>query len=493
MRRPITLFLTLLAALPLPGMAQGGGARTATLMHLNDVYEITPTGDGESGGLARVATLRRQLRRSVPGLITTLGGDFLSPSALGLAEVGGGRLAGKQMVAVLNAVGVNWATLGNHEFDVREAEFRSRMAEARFRVVVANVTDTAGQLFPNTVRHAVLRVRTAGGTLRLGLVGVVLADNNPSWVRFEDPIASVQREVKALADSSVDAIIALTHLTLAQDQQLAEQVPELALLMGGHEHENYLIRRGPHFTPIVKADANVRTVAVVALTVPRRGARAVVSVRFVPIDASLRADPVVAREAANWVRLGDSAFRAAGLDPTATVTTLTEALDGRESTVRVREGRLTALIAEALRADVPGAEVGLMNGGSIRIDDVIAPGPITQYDVIRILPFGGRVSGTTMTGALLQQVMDQGTANRGSGGFLHVAGAVRDGDRWLIGGAPLDPARRYTVATTDFLLTGRERGLGYLAPGNAGLGPITEYRDIRQAVMDRLRAVYGTP
>ena len=74
-----------------------------------------------------------------------------------------------------------------------------------------------------------------------------------------------------------------------------------------------------------------------------------------------------------------------------------------------------------------------------------------------------------------------------------MAGAVRDGDRWLIGGAPLDPARRYTVATTDFLLTGRERGLGYLAPGNAGLGPITEYRDIRQAVMDRLRAVYGTP
>lgn len=493
MRRPIALISSLLLALPLPGHAQGAGPRTATLMHLNDVYEITPTGDGKSGGLARVATLREQLRRSVPGLITTLGGDFLSPSALGLAEIGGSRLAGKQMVAVLNAVGVNWATLGNHEFDVREAEFRSRMAEARFRVVVANVTDTAGRLFPNTVRHAVLRVRTPGGTLRLGLVGVVLSDNNPSWVRFEDPLTSVQREVKALADSSVDAIIALTHLTLAQDQQLAEEVPELVLLMGGHEHENYLIRRGPHFTPIVKADANVRTVAVVSLTVPRRGARAVVAVRFVPIDASLRANPVVAREAATWVRLGDSAFRAAGLDPSAAVTKLTEALDGRESTVRVRPGRLTALIAEALQAEVPRAEVGLMNGGSIRIDDVIAPGPITQYDVIRILPFGGRVSGTTMTGALLQQVMEQGTANRGSGGFLHVAGAVRDGDRWLVGGVPLDPARRYTVATTDFLLTGRERGLGYLAPGSAGLGSITEYRDIRQAVMDRLRAVYGTP
>ena len=87
MRRPTALILTLLMVLPLSGQAQGAGPRTATLMHLNDVYEITPTGSGESGGLARVATLRQQLRRSVPGLITTLGGDFLSPSALGLAEV----------------------------------------------------------------------------------------------------------------------------------------------------------------------------------------------------------------------------------------------------------------------------------------------------------------------------------------------------------------------------------------------------------------------
>jgi 5'-nucleotidase len=151
------------------------------------------------------------------------------------------------------------------------------------------------------------------------------------------------------------------------------------------------------------------------------------------------------------------------------------------------------VIAEALRAEVPGAEVGLMNGGSIRIDDVIAPGPITQYDVIRVLPFGGRVSGTTMTGALLEQVLQQGETNRGTGGYLHPVGVTRDGERWLVGGAPLDPARRYTVATTDFLLTGKEKGLGYLAPGNAGLGPIINYRDIRQAVIDRLRAVYGAP
>ena len=493
MRRALHLLIALVLTLPGASQAQGRGPRTATFLHFNDVYEIGAIDGGKIGGLARVATFARQLRRTLPGVVTTLGGDFLSPSALGLAEIGGERLAGRQMVSVLNAVGVSWATLGNHEFDVREAEFRARMAEARFPVVVSNVVDSSGKRFPNTVASAVLRLRTAGGTLRVGLIGVVLRDNAPAWTRFEEPLAAATREVTALADSNVDVIIALTHLTLAADQQLAEQIPQIALIMGGHEHENYLIRRGPHFTPIVKADANIRSVALVRLTLPGRGARPVVDVRFVPIDSSLREDPAVAREVSTWVARGDSAYRAAGMDPTATVTKLTEALDGREATVRVRPGRLTTVIAEALRAEVPGAEVGLMNGGSIRIDDVIAPGPITQYDVIRVLPFGGRVSGTTMTGALLEQVLQQGETNRGTGGYLHPVGVTRDGERWLVGGAPLDPARRYTVATTDFLLTGKEKGLGYLAPGNAGLGPIINYRDIRQAVIDRLRAVYGAP
>jgi hypothetical protein len=47
------------------------------------------------------------------------------------------------------------------------------------------------------------------------------------------------------------------------------------------------------------------------------------------------------------------------------------------------------------------------------------------------------------------------------------------------------------VATTDFLVTGRERGLDYLAPGNAGVGAVTMYRDIRRAVIDELQRQFG--
>ena len=129
-----------------------------------------------------------------------------------------------------------------------------------------------------------------------------------------------------------------------------------------------------------------------------------------------------------------------------------------------------------------------MNSGSVRIDDVLPPGPITQYDIIRILPFGGRVLKATFDGALLAQVLDVGLKNQGTGGFLQTAGVTRDGDRWLVEGEPLNPSGRYTVAITDFLLTGGETNLGFLVRTNPQVHDVQELRDVRQAVIEELKA-----
>src|SRR6187200_3435981 len=93
-------------------------ATAITFAHFNDVYEIDAVENGASGGIARLATTLDRLRRTSAPVVTTLGGDFLSPSALGTAVVAGERLDGRQMVDLLNTVGLQWATLGNHEFDL---------------------------------------------------------------------------------------------------------------------------------------------------------------------------------------------------------------------------------------------------------------------------------------------------------------------------------------------------------------------------------------
>lgn len=457
------------------GSPADGQTRTITILHFNDVYEITPVNAGKSGGLARVANLRARLKRQHAGLLTTLGGDYLSPSALGTARVNGQRLAGRQMVDVLNFVGVDWATFGNHEFDVGETAFRARLAESRFRLVASNVTDASGQPFPGTLNSAVVPVRGAGGLVRVGLVGLTIDANDQPWVKYADPVISARRAIAGLK-GKCDVIVALTHLDLAGDQRLAEEVPEIDVILGGHEHENWIYERGADFTPIVKADANVRSVAIV--TVRITSGRVTAAARIQPIDERTTLGPRTTALVRKWVAQAYAAFRADGFDPDREVTTIAAPLDGRESAVRSRATNLTDLILSAMRAEAK-TDIAVFNGGSIRIDDVLAPGPVTQYDVIRVLPFGGKIVRATFTGALLSRVLQIGEQNRGTGGFLHAAGVP----------AAIDPNGRYTVAISDFLLTGAEANLDFLRRDNPAITDVSDLRDVRMALIDELKRI----
>jgi 5'-nucleotidase / UDP-sugar diphosphatase len=109
-----------------------------TILQLNDVYSTVPV-DG-AGGLARVATLEQRLTRDGATTLMMLAGDFLSSS------VASTIFKGEQMIAALNAAGLDVATLGNHEFDFGAEILLQRMAEARWHWGVA--------IHRQNVRHA---------------------------------------------------------------------------------------------------------------------------------------------------------------------------------------------------------------------------------------------------------------------------------------------------------------------------------------------------
>lgn len=485
--------LLLLACLTLTSTfivnAQAPAKAVLTIVHLNDIYEITPVEGGRSGGLARAATVVSQLKRTNAPVLVTLGGDYVSPSALGTARVNGEALAGRHMVDVLNASGLQWATLGNHEFDISEAAFKARMSEQKFKVVVSNATDAQGQPFANTVRTAIVTVTAGGRPVRIGLIGIIIDSNKKPWVKYLPPVETAKTVVAELA-GKVDAIVALTHLSLAGDAELAEAVPQINLILGGHEHENWMLRRGAHFTPIIKADANVRSLAIVSMSFGAKGTRPTVDARLQVVDDRIKPLPAVDALVKKWTAAAFDAFRRDGFTPEASVVTLSEPLDGREATVRNREGKLTQIIANALK-HAANAEIGIFNGGSVRVDDVLTPGPLTEYDIIRVLPFGGKVVRASFEGALLAKVLDQGLGNAGTGGYLHSSdGAVRTSAGWVINSAPLDPARRYVVGISDFLLTGGETNLAYLTRNNAGVHDAEDLGDVRRAMIDELKRSY---
>ncbi|MBD1847180.1 bifunctional metallophosphatase/5'-nucleotidase [Cyanobacteria bacterium FACHB-63] len=470
-----------------------------TLLHLNDIYEITPVEGGKRGGMARVATLRQRLLAKNPRTFTLLAGDALSPSALGTAKVNGRRLAGQQMVAAMNAIGFDYATLGNHEFDLSKEEFLQRLNESKFRWISANVDNEAGQAFPKVERSQILTVKgNRGTTVRVGLIGLTIDSNPANYVRYRDPIQTAKNQVAALR-GKVDAIVALTHLSLAEDQQLAAAVPEIDLILGGHEHENVqqwrLVQRPVRSSrcidkgiPIFKADANARTVYVHTLRYDTTSRCLTIDSQLQPITAALPDDPKTAEVVQDWLQKGFQAFRESGFEPNQAVATTTESLDGLEESVRNRSTNLTDLIAKAMLREVGDAELSIFNGGSIRIDDRLPPGTISQYDIIRILPFGGKVLSVEIPGALLKRVLDQGRANRGSGGYLQTANVeYNDKTGWQIQGKPLESDRTYKVAINDFLMSGKEQNLGFLSLQAPGVKLTAEKRDIRFAVIQEMQ------
>ena len=462
-----------------------------TILHFNDIYEITPVSGGKEGGIARVATLRKQLLARNPNTITTLGGDLFSPSAVGTAEYQGDRLAGRQMVDVLNHFGLDYATFGNHEFDVTESQFQKRMQEAKFTWVSSNVFNADGLSYDGVQQNLVVHFEhpKSNKTFRIGLFGLTLSTNKAGYVRYTDPLMVAGQQVAQLF-GQVDFIIALTHQSIADDVALVQQNPQVDLVLGGHEHINYQRWRGSRFAPILKGDANARSVYVVDLYFDPATGQTEVKPTFVPIDAQLDEDPAVKAVVGQWVTIAFNAFRQQGFEPEKVITQITEPLDGLESSVRSTQTNLTRLIADSMMKAYPDAELSLYNSGAIRIDDTLPPGKITVYDVIRILPFGGQVQLATIKGSLLTKVLNQGLVNKDTGGFLQSANTQRQNGVWLVNGKTIDASKTYRLAINDFLASGRERGLNDLKPGNPDFVIIQsgegQAYDMRQLLIDAL-------
>lgn len=458
------------------------------ILQFNDVYELTPTNG--VGGFARLSTLKKQILAENPNTITVLAGDYFSPSAIGTAKVDGERLSGKQMIATLNAVGIDYATFGNHEFDVKDKEFAARLSEQKFKMISANVFEASGKPIANTPANVIFEVKNADGkSMKVGMFSVTLDVNPQPYVKLSDYFIAAEIQVKALRPQ-VDILIAMTHLAIDQDLRLAQNFPEIDLIMGGHEHENIIVRRGANLTPICKADANLHTVFVHRFAYDTSTKKKKLDHELITLDDKIASDPAVEVVVNDWINKAYDGFRKEGFEPTNVVAKTTDPLDGLETSVRNHPTKLTQLIAEGMLKVVPAAQLAVFNGGSIRVDDVLPPGSLTEYDIIRVLPFGGDVVSVTMTGTLLKKVLAQGMANKGKGGYLQTAKVGYGEKGWLIADSPISEEATYTVAVSDFLVTGKERGLEFLNPQNPELKIIGKHGDIRKALILRTKEAY---
>ncbi|WP_337045181.1 bifunctional metallophosphatase/5'-nucleotidase [Emticicia sp. 17c] len=476
-----------------------------TFLHLNDVYEISPLDNGKIGGMARVATVRQNLLHENPNTITVLSGDFLSPSVTGTLRYEGKGIKGRQMVDVMNAVGVDWVCFGNHEFDLDEKDLQERINESKFNWLNSNALEKInGKLepfgkvvngtkmpFPKTQIYTFKNAK--GEEVKMGMFGIVLPSNPKDYVWYDD-FFEVARKTYNELKPQCDFVVALTHINRVDDIALAGMVPELKLIMGGHDHDNMIEKIGDVI--MAKADANAKTAYIHRVVYNKATGKASVKSELKKINDQIPDNPEAAMVVKKWEDIADASFKAIGINKNEVITDLKEPLDGHESTVRNQQALMGSMIAKAMTAATPDAtDCTFFNGGSIRIDDVVS-GKMTQLDVLRVLPFGGKVIEVKMRGRLLEQILETGLKNKGSGGYLQWDRITYEAakNEWYINGKLLDVNQEYKVVTSDFLLTGKERNLDFFTKTNPDIISVTDTfpegdvrNDIRKAVIAYLK------
>lgn len=427
------------------------------VMHTNDhhghLLPFRDSGQDNWGGVARrrVAIQRERADTSYQWLLLD-GGDVFQGTPIS------NLLTGFLDLECMNQMGYDAMVLGNHEFDFGYELLRSRMSDAHFHLLCANVIDRERGT-PVAEPYVILR----RGPYRIGVIGIttetLASETHPKAKEYV--VAHPNTVVKGLAQYlrgvGCDIVIALTHQGYNRDLALAEAVPELDAIVGGHTHTKLDEPTRVGDVLVTQTNGWGRYLGVLKMTFDRPDAGSRFKLvgfenKYQPMSPDLPEDDGLKAFIADY----DQRLRQEMSKVVATAVH-----DFSDENVRMRENAMADMVADALRRQV-GTDIGLFNGGNFRAP--IHAGEVTEGDLYAVLPFDNFLVKVAMTGAKLREVLAYSADQYGDGGFLQVSGLqlhYRDGK--LIDArvgdtpataVPIDDAKTYTVVMTDFLAIG---------------------------------------
>ncbi|KAA3597132.1 MAG: bifunctional metallophosphatase/5'-nucleotidase [Calditrichaeota bacterium] len=211
-----------------------------TIFHYNDFHSAnlptkvkTDSGDVWVGGVAELYSLYHSEASKVENQIFLNAGDDFQGSPV--SEI----TKGESQIELLKLVRPDAFVLGNHEFDYGKGILSSYFGKVNFPILCANVWDKEkGELlapFPYTVLKS--------GDLKIGVIGLLAEDllelvlkENSKGMKVLPIVETAKKYVNELKVGEVDFIVALTHIGLKEDIRLAQNVPEIDVIIGGHSH-----------------------------------------------------------------------------------------------------------------------------------------------------------------------------------------------------------------------------------------------------------------
>ena len=452
------------------------------ILYTNDVH----CGVDDNLGYAGLATVKNALEAQGKHVVLVDNGDAVQGDTIGTLS------NGEYIIDIMNEIGYDVATPGNHEFDYGMDQFFALTEQANFPYVSANFVDNDG----NTVLDPYVIKDVAG--VKIAFVGIstpktittstpkYFQDDNGNYIYSfqqdetgEKLYAAVQSAVDAARAEGAQFVIALAHLGIEEDcspwtsSEVIVNTTGIDAVLDGHSHSMIECEKvkNKDGAEVLLSSTETKLAYIGCLTIKDDGSMSTTLIGDNGMKDFIGGIQEEFEELVNTV--------VASTD----VDLIIKDPASGERIVRVSETNLGDLCADAYRA-MSGADVAIVNGGGVRAD--IPAGDITYGQIIAVHPFGNEMCVVECTGQEILDALELGCSKlpAESGGFLHVSGMTYtidlnvessvkldengmfvsvEGDRRVkdvtIGGEPLDPEKTYTLASHNYKL--KDCGDGY--------------------------------
>lgn len=416
------------------------------------------------------------------------------------------------MPEVLNAMKIDVACYGNHDFDFGESRLNDLSDMTSFPWTLTNVLHDQSQSHSGQKSKLLARaheyvVREVAG-LRIGFFGLAGTDwpsncqHLPSC-DIKDPAVFANRTARQLRERErCDLVIALTHMRLAEDMAVSKNTHtgsgRIDLLLGGHDHDIVqraftdsdtnpnVAREGSHpgdgavlstlgDVHIVKSGTDWRGLSIMRLRVAKYpdGTSSILHTKLTQVP-DIKSLPNYAKipPCPNTSQV-IAGVQAKVAKMVAKPLVMTDApLEGRTAVVRSREANLGNMLADIVRSFY-NTDIAFVNSGAIRCDRIINPGPdepMLIRDIIDISPFDNAFVVKRVSGRVLAEALENSVSNAHTDGrFLQTSGlgmtvdwTCSEGKRvsdivYMPRNSPprlVAPETTYTVAMVDFIASG---------------------------------------
>ena len=455
-------------------------AKTTTVYHTSDTHGFF----FPRNGLGGFAALQSVLKHGPKNYLLLDSGDF----ANGTVETS--KSKGLKAVQIMNKMGYDATTLGNHEFDFKAANFPAIVNALNFPMLAANFFEADTQKYPPHILPYTLITRNGVKFAVIGL-GNRTPTNSAEGYYYSKPLVALENALNEVEKQHPDVVIVLAHDSIADDKHgtrsyLADIANEFGgrvhIVFGGHAHKIVQNRRlnGVLF---VESGCYVDFVSKVTVeTDDKTGKFVAAQSQIIPL---LVAQVGEDKEMKKFVE----SLREPNVDTVLGYTT--EILSKRPVQNNQLDAPLNDWIAD-LMAQYAGTQIAIHNNGGSRVD--MPAGAITKRDLIDVHPFENTVTVAMVDGRFLKRFIKKGFAPRSLFTYAGLQiyykkdnkGHIQDIEI-LLDGKPLENKKKYLVATNTYIAGGGSEG-GLFAQIAAKDKKLVGPKSIRDLMEEALQA-----